>query len=571
MDYDLRIAGGTIVDGSGAPGFRGDLAIRGGVVAAVGEARGSARETLEADGRVVAPGFIDLHTHYDAQVLWDPLLSVSSWHGVTSVVMGNCGFGVAPVRPADRPKILRTLEKVEGMSLAALEAGMGAEWPFETFPEYLDWLERRGAALNTAVYVGHTPVRLYVMGDAASQRAASGAELEQMRRLVAEAIRAGAIGFATSKSPTHVGFEGRPVPSRLADLAEIQALAGVLGEEGAGIAQLTIGPGLYLGEIESLARAIRRPVTWSALLSGLAVEGLPPRELLARHAKLAAQGLRIAPQVSCRPLTLDFDFAAPFPFEGLPSFAQAAAVDASGKRRIYAEPGFRAAFRADLAGELFLGVLRDCWERTEVSASPRAPELEGRGVAELARERGVDPLDLVLDLSLDSGLEARFRLALLNSDEEEVGWLLRQPEGVLGLADSGAHANQLCDACFATHLLGHWVRELGALGLEQAIFMLTGRVAEVLGLPDRGRLAPGRPADVVVFDPASVGAGPLRRVRDLPAGADRLVADAIGIDAVLVNGVAVRRSGRDAVDPGGPLPGALLRPRGARARDARGS
>ncbi len=563
MDYDLKIAGGTIVDGTGAPGYPGDVGIRDGRITALGRLPGTAAETIEAEGRVVAPGFIDLHTHYDAQVLWDRMLSVSPWHGVTTVVMGNCGFGIAPARAEHRTKILETLEKVEGMSLSALEVGTGSPWPFESFPEYLDLVERRGAAVNTAVYVGHTAVRLYAMGDAATERAASASEVSRMCELVGEAIDAGALGFATSKSPTHLGYQGRPVPSRLAEPAEIEALAGVLRERNAGILQFTIGPGLYVDEIASLAKTVGRPVTWSALLSGMGKLG-SHREILARHAEFQAQGLRITPQVSCRPLTFDYDFKEPFPFEGLPAFERAAAADVAEKRRIYADPEFRSAFRAAIESNDFLGMLEGCWERTRVSLSPRDPQLEGRLVAELARERGVDPVDLVLDLALDSDLESRLSFAMLNHDEDEVGEILNDPHTVLGLADSGAHANQLCDACFATHLLGHWVRERGALALEQAVWMLTQRVAEVIGLPDRGLLAQGRPADLVVFDPKTVGAGATRRVHDLPSGADRLIVDAFGIDVVIVNGTPIRRAGRDLVDPAGPLPGQLLRNGGAR-------
>src|SRR5215467_7345185 len=235
MEYDLKIAGGTIVDGTGAPGARGDVGIRGGRVVALGAAPGDAAQTLAADGLVVAPGFIDIHTHYDAQVLWDRMLTISPWHGVTTVVMGNCGFGVAPTRPAHRGLVLRTLEKVEGMSLECLEAGLGSDWPFETFPQYLDAVERRGTAINVGAMVGHTPVRLYVMGEEATERPATPDEVARMRAIVREAVAAGAIGFATSKSPTHVGYAGKPVPSRVAELDEIRTIAGALGELGRGV------------------------------------------------------------------------------------------------------------------------------------------------------------------------------------------------------------------------------------------------------------------------------------------------------------------------------------------------
>ena len=557
MDYDLVLRGGTLVDGTGRPGVRGDLGIRGGRIAAVGDAPGSAAETLDASGRIVAPGFIDLHTHYDAQALWDRMLSISPWHGVTTVVVGNCGFGVAPTRPEHRGLVLRTLEKVEGMSLEALEAGLGTEWPFESFPEYLDALERRGSAIHMAALVGHTPLRLYVMGEEATERAATPEEIGRMREIVRGALRAGAIGFATSKAPTHVGYGGRPVPSRFAEFEEIRALVGALGDAGAGLLQATLGGGLFLDEFEILARETGRPITWTALLAGIfGPKG--HRALLERTAKQQEAGLAIVPQVSCRPLNFEFQWREPFPFESMAAFAPVSSADLAGKRRLYADPAFRSRFRESSDGA-FGAILANWWDRTVIAQCPGRPELAERPLAEHARERGVHPLDAALDLGLASDLAARFRLPIMNLDEGEVAELLQDPHTVLGLSDAGAHASQLCDACFSTHLLGHWVREKGVLSWEQAVRMLTSRPAELLGFEDRGRLAPGLVADVVVFDPTSVAAGPLRRVHDLPAGADRLVADGLGIDAVVVAGQILRRAGRDLLDPQGPLPGRLLR------------
>jgi N-acyl-D-amino-acid deacylase len=566
MDFDLLIRGGTLLDGTGRDAVRGDVGIRGGTIVAVGEATGTAGRVLEADGRVVAPGFIDVHTHYDAQVLWDRMLTISPWHGVTTVVMGNCGFGVAPTRPEHRGLIMRTLEKVEGMSLEALEAGLGERWPFETFPEYLDAVERRGTALNVGVLLGHTPLRLYVMGEEATERPATPDEVARMRALVREAIDAGALGFATSKASTHVGYGGKPVPSRAADLAEIQALAGALGEAGRGIVQATVGRDLFFPEFEAIARATGRPVTWTALLAGMTGPG-SHRGLLERSRELVQRGLQVVPQVTCRTLNFEFQFKAPFLFEGMSVFRPVAAADEAGKARLYADAEFRRAFKESFdrprSGAVFAGA---SWARTWISWCPSEPALEERTVSEVAAERGVHPIDLALDLALATKLEARFRMAVFNHDEDEVVELLRERDTVLGLSDAGAHASQLCDACFATYLLGRWVREKQAIALPEAVRMLTSRPAEVFGIRDRGRLAPGLAADVVVFDPATVGAGPLRRVYDLPAGADRLVSDAAGIDAVVVNGTLVRHEGRDAVAPDGPLPGALLR--SGRARGA---
>ncbi len=552
--FDLLIRGGTLVDGSGAPARRGDLGIRGGRIAALGEVRGNGARTIEADGMAVAPGFVDIHTHYDAQVFWDRMLTISPWHGVTSVVMGNCGFGIAPTRPQHRELIMRTLENVEGMSFEALAAGVGTDWPFESFPQYLAAIERRGTAINVGAMVGHTPVRMYVMGEESTERQASAEEIAQMRAIVADALRAGAIGFATSKSPTHVGWAGRPVPSRAASLDEIRALAGSLGEVGCGLMQATVGSGFFLDEFAEIYRDTGRPVSWTALLAGM----LGPdahRYLLERSQSLQDEGVQVVPQVSCRPLMFEFQFKAPFPFESMSLFKQISAADFEAKKRIYADPEFRRAFRQRMDEAFFVA----SWEQTVIAEAPSEPGLAERNVAAVATERGVHPIDLVLDLAVASDLEARFRMAIMNTDEDAVAELLRHPAVMLGLSDAGAHASQLCDACAPTHLLSHWVRDKGVLSLEEAVRLLTSRSADLFGLRDRGRLAVGAAADVTIFDAATVGCSPLRRVRDFPAGADRLVADARGVRAVIVNGRPIREDGTDTVDPEGPLPGAVLR------------
>ena len=559
--FDLTITGGTIVDGTGSPGLIGDVAVAEGRVVAMGpEAAGGAESaaTIDATGLVVSPGFVDIHTHYDAQVLWDRMMTVSPWHGVTTVVMGNCGFGVAPTRPDHRELIIRTLEKVEGMSASALRAGLGDDWPFETFPQYLDAVEARGPAINVAAMIGHTPVRLEVMGQESTERAATDEEIARMRSIVAEAIDAGAVGVAPSKSPTHVGFEGRPVPSRSAELAEILALTGALGDAGRGVIQATMGSGLAFAEFAEITRRCGRPISWTALLAGVGGPGVSAW-MLEESIKLLDQGLPVHPQVSCRPLNFEFTMAEPFPFESMRLFgAVSAAPDLATKAAVYRDTAFRQELRQKLAAGKG-GALGGSWERTVVSWFPPDHGLDERNVAELADERGVDPTDLVLDLALESGLESRFRMAVLNYDEDEVEGLLTDPHTMIGLSDAGAHASQLCDSGFATHLLSRWVRERGALSLPEAVRKLTQEPAEIFGLSDRGLLAEGRPADVVVFDPDTVACEPLRRVQDQPAGADRLIAEATGIEAVVVNGTVLRRHGIDAVDPSGPLPGRLLR------------
>jgi len=552
--YDLLIRGGTLVDGTGAPARRADLAVRAGRIAAIGDVRGTAARTIDAEGAVVAPGFVDIHTHYDAQVFWDRMLSISPWHGVTSVVMGNCGFAVAPTRPAHRDLILRTLENVEGMSLDALREGLGAAWPFETIPEYLDVIERRGSAINIAALVGHTAVRLYVMGEEATERAATAAEIAAMRALVLEGLRAGGIGFASSHSPTHVGYAGRPVPSRAATVEEIVELASTLAEVPHGVTQVTIGPGFFLDELAEIQRRSGKPVSWTALLGGmLGPEG--HRYVLQRSAKLQADGVPVIPQVSCRPLMFEFQFKAPFPLETMALFKPVSAADREGKKRIYADPEFRRALREEPGGGLLGGPLADAI----IAEFAPEPALEERRLRDVAAERGVHPIDLALDFALATDLEARFRLGILNTDEAIVAELLTHPASMIGLSDAGAHASQLCDAGAPTELLGHWVRDKGVLTLEEAVRRLTSQPADVFGIQERGRLMAGLAADVVVFDPHTIGCGRLRRVRDFPAGADRLVADASGIRTVIVNGTVIRQEGRDALPADGPLPGRLLR------------
>jgi N-acyl-D-aspartate/D-glutamate deacylase len=559
MNYDLKIVGGTIIDGTSQPGVVGNVGIKDGKVVALGAADGDADQIIDASGKVVCPGFVDIHTHYDAQILWDRMMTISPWHGVTTVVMGNCGFGVAPTKPEHRLLIMRTLEKVEGMSLSALQTGLGTDWPFESFPEYMDAIEKSGSAINVAVLAGHTPIRMFVMGEDAVQREATDDEVEEMKSLVREAMDAGAIGFATSHATTHNAYDGNPVPSRKATTEEIDALLGAMAESGRGIMQATIGPGLFFNEFAELAGKHGRPITWTALLAGIQGPG-SHRNMLERTRQLIEQGNEVVPQVACRPLNFEFDFENPFPFESIPLFGPTMKTDHAGKRKIYSDPAFRDAFRTEL-GEGGKHAFAGWVARTVVSYNPKDPSTENMPLAEVAANEGKDPVDYLLDLSMETDFKARVRMAALNYDEDEVQELLEHADtdAVIGLSDAGAHASQLCDACFSTHFLGYWVREKKVMPIERAIHILTQRPAEVFGITDRGVLAEGRPADVVVFDPDTIGASALSRVQDLPASAERLISDASGIDAVVVNGRVLRQHNTDAVSPDGALPGRLLR------------
>lgn len=557
MNYDLKITGGTIVDGSGGPGYRGDVGIANGRIVALGDAPDAASRTIDAEGAVVSPGFVDLHTHYDAQIIWDRMLTISPWHGVTSMVMGNCGFGVAPTRAAHRDLVIRTLEKVEGMSTAALWAGLGEEWPFETFPEYLDAIDERGIAANVGVLLGHTPLRFYVMGEAATERAASEDEIAQMKAIVSEAMAAGAIGFATSRASTHVGYEGRPVPSRACDVEEIFELAKAVGAAGGGLIEATAGRGLFLDEYVDLAQQSNCSITWTALLSDLSLGAGDHNEQLRRSEEIAAAGHRVYPQVTPRPLNFEYQMKEPFPFEPLSVFKPVSAADHEGRKRIYQDPEFRAAFRERMT------TIREQFQssvnKTVVSQCVSEPDLDERALAEVARERGLPITDMLLELALADNLETRFRMPVANHNEDSVETLLKGKSTVIGLSDAGAHASQLCDACLPTYLLSRWVREKQVFTIEEAVRMITSRPAEVAGLADRGLLAEGRPADVTIFDPETVGAGPLQRVHDFPGGANRLISHESGIRAVIVNGTPIRENGRDVVDPTGDLPGGVLR------------
>src|SRR4051794_12818568 len=556
MSFDLKITGGTIVDGTGKPGFIGDVGIKQGKVVALGKADGPATTTIEAAGKVVSPGFVDVHTHYDAQVLWDRLLSISPWHGVTTTVIGNCGFGVAPTKAIHRKLIMQTLEKVEGMSLEALEAGLGTDWPFETFPQYLDTLEKRGSAINIAALFGHTPLRLYVMGEESTERAATTDEIARMKTLVREAMDAGAIGFGTSVSVSHNGYGGKPVPSRPATGEEMASLVSVMGELKRGLMQITIGRDFSPRHMAEVSRKYGVPVTWTALLSHLYGPG-GHRKQLDLAAEQRRSGAMVIPQVSCRPLNFEFTFAEPFIFDVMKFMNELAIEDARApgtRRRAYADPAWREKLRSEVTP-----LFRNWWDRVIIAWAPSARELEEQPLSAAAAKLGKDPVDLALDLALADDLRTRFRMAVMNFDEKEVAELITDPNTIIALSDAGAHANQLCDACYSTHLLAHWVRARGTFTIEQAVHNLTQRPAETFGITDRGVLAEGRPADVVVFDPETVGPGPLKRVYDLPAGADRLVSEAHGIAAVIVNGQVIRRDGKDAVAANDRLPGRVLR------------
>jgi N-acyl-D-amino-acid deacylase len=538
MPAEIAIRGGTVVDGSGAPGRAADVAIVGGVIAEIGANLRGERE-IDASECVVAPGFIDIHTHYDAQVFWDPALRPSSYHGVTTVVAGNCGFAIAPTRPEHHDVIVHTLENVEDMDPATLAAGI--VWDFETFPEYLESVRRRGTQLNFTAYIGHSAVRLYVMGDAAYERSANDDEVERMCGLVREAIEAGAAGFSTSYSFAHRGVDGKPVPSRYAENDENQALFRAAGDTGKGVVLMTPGQVTY-ADMYEWQPGVGRPFMYPLF----AAPGGRHREPLELHEKGLARGVDVWPQVTPRPLTMQFTMADAYSLNTGEVFGELLKVSRPVRLAAYRDPAWRALAAVDLERSR----MKPRWETFEVSESERFPDLVGRRVTDLARERGCAPLDVMCDLAVAEDLETRFRAYIANDDVEEVGKLLTHEHVVLGLSDAGAHVDQLCDAPLPTDLLGTWVRERQVLPLERAVRKLTGEPADIFGFVRRGYLHEGSWADVCVFEPGTVSTGPLRRVRDFPAGGERLTAEEpTGVRHVLVNGTPIRLDGEQLDSP----------------------
>src|SRR5436190_3040432 len=554
--HDLVIRNALLLDGRGSTPVHGDLAVKDGRIAAIGRDPGAARETLDADGLALMPGIIDNHTHYDAQLTWDPAVAPSPALGVTTAIIGNCGFTIAPCRAGDRERIMRNLTQVEGMALDVLRAGI--RWEFETIPQYFDMLERRGSALNVAGFVGHSSVRTYVMGEDAARRAATAAEIEAMRAIVLDGMRAGAIGFATSTSPAHNGEGGIPMPSRLADETEMRTLVGCLKDAGRGVFMLTKGSQTSMPFLEQLAADSGRPVVVAALLH----DSTNPRVVFDALEAISAargRGRRMAGAVSCCPLTMDFTLRSPYLLEGLAAWKPAMALGGDAYRAKLAEPAFRTAVRAEVAAPATFRVFNGEWDKVHVveTARPEHSRHEHQSVGALAARAGTDPLSFMLDLALAEDLDTVFTALLLNSDEDAVARMLRHPSSLVSLSDAGAHLTFFNDAGFGLHLLGHWVRERKALTLADAARKLTGDVAALFGIQERGVLEPGYNADLLLFDPAQVNRGPKQRVRDLPADGARLTTPAVGVQGVWVNGVRIA-DGRGTQLPD-ELPGEFLR------------
>jgi N-acyl-D-amino-acid deacylase len=523
---DLLIRGASVVDGSGAPRRTVDVGIAGGRIASVGATGDKASRTVDAGGLALMPGIVDVHTHYDAQVTWDRTLSPSPALGVTTAVLGNCGFGIAPVPESQRRTVLRNLSVVEGMDLEALEKGV--RWEAESFGGYLDQIRRIGPSANVAVLAQHSTIRSAVMGEEASTRAVpTEAELKAMQARVREAMAAGAIGFASSFSPNHSGWEGRPMPSTIASDDELSALLAPLQEATRGIFVMATGSRGTPEYMEGLAAKTGRPVFMVTVLT--MYNSADPAKALTYYERCTAaktRGHEVYIHANCQPLSFDFTLEEPYLLYSHDAFDRVKAAPHAKRGAIYKDPAFRARFRDNLKhpkqGILFYGD----WSKVERGSDT---------IAALAKREGKDPLDYFFDLPLEQQLIAK----LFQNDDAGVAPLLKHEQGVVALSDAGAHLIYFCDAGFGLHFLQHWVRETRTFTLEEGVRKLTSDPAAKYRIPGRGIIKAGAAADLVLFDPKTVGISPLRRQPDLPGGGTRMLRDPVGVHGVWVNGTQV--------------------------------
>ncbi len=545
MTYDLVIKNGTVVDGTGKARYQADVAIADGKVAEIGKVTEGAKRTIEAHGLVVTPGFVDPHTHYDAQICWDGAVTPSSWHGVTSVVMGNCGVGIAPCKPETREIAMKDLVNVEGIPFDVLNKGI--TWDWETFPEFMDAAAARKPSLNLAFIAPLTPFRHYVMGDASMERAANAEETHKIAALIGEAMDAGALGFSSTTLNQHLGFEGKPLACRNASREELSAYSHQLKKRGKGTIEIALTRQVGVLEqdqcdlLDFLLTESGRPVTFIALFDR---DDIPEavRNTLRLAAPQIAKGAR--PQTSPLPLTRECTMENPFAFAAFPSWKRVFAdTDKEAQKKVYADPAFRNAFRHDLKNPTGFSD----WRRIVVHEvkNPALKQLERKSIAEVASLQGKDNVDAFLDLVLADNLNVEFTISSWNTREDRMRELLNNKSILMALGDGGAHVDMLCDAGYPTYLLGTWVREKEVLSLEEGVRRLTSDPADLFGLRDRGRLAKGMPADVTIFDPATIGSkNHGERRYDLPGGAKRIVMPSKGVEYTVVNGAVTWEQGR---------------------------
>jgi N-acyl-D-amino-acid deacylase len=559
---DLLIRNGTVVDGSGGARYRADVGVRGGRIVAIGRVNERAARTIDAEGLVVAPGFVDGHTHMDAQVFWDPLGSCSCYHGVTTAVMGNCGFTLAPCAADDADLVFRNLERAEDLPRESLLAGI--DWRWETFPQFLDAVDAQPKGINYAGYIGHSALRTYVMGERAFDEAAGEDDLARMCALVKEAVEAGAIGFSTSRTFNHITADDRPVASRVADWSEVRAIVNAMGETGKGVFELAgEAPGRdperireYFDRLRDLAVESGVTQTWGMFSVRVAPELWRPYfDLLD---ETAAAGGRMYAQVHSRALNVLLSFEAHTPFDGWEAWRELRSLPLAEQKARLRDPAVKARL-VEVASRPYTGP-------RVVGAEARPPDWdwvypmfdmrpEQPSMAELAAARGVHPVALMIDLSLEHDFKIHFRQPIANENQDHVLEMMRHPRSLVTFSDSGAHVAQIMDSSLQTHLLSYWVRDRGAFSLEQAVRRITYDTATVWGLHDRGLIRRGLAADLVVFDPDTVGPRLPEVVHDLPAGAKRLKQTADGIRHTIVNGEVVLSDNVHS----GATPGRLLR------------
>ncbi|HVN91139.1 MAG TPA: amidohydrolase family protein [Candidatus Binataceae bacterium] len=550
--HDLLIRNGTVIDGTGKARFQGDVAVRDGKIVEVGKATESAKREINADGLVVSPGFIDPHTHYDGQICWDPTISASSWHGVTTVIMGNCGVGLAPCRPEDREIATWDLVNVEGIPFDVLKKGV--TWDWESFPEYMDAADRRGSIINLACLAPLTPFRHYVMGEASMERAATPEETASIRQLLKEAIEAGACGFSTSTAPQHIGYQGRPLACRLADRAEFKAYASVLKELGKGTIELIANRGVYSMEpdecelLDLLLEESGRQITWLVLRKFIHRPDSYKDILRAADAQIR-RGAK--PQLATVPLITEMGLALPsISFAPYPSWKRAFNVSPEELKQVYASRDFRESFRQELKGP---GLFHGRWDLVTVNVvkNPAMQHLWGKTVEQIANERGKDGLDTFFDLVLEDDLQMVYSVIRTEVPTE----LLDDPRVLIGESDGGAHVDQFCTAGYTSDMIARWVRETPMFTLERAIQRTTSEAADFFGIKDRGRLQVGKAADIVVFDYNNIACEPVIAVNDLPGGGRRMIMKPRGVEHVVVNGKPIYDHGKYT----GEVPGGVLR------------
>jgi len=562
MTYDLLVKNGTVIDGSGGARYRADVAVKDGRIVAIGRIKEKAASVIDAEGHVVSPGFVDGHTHMDAQVFWDPIGSCSCYHGVTSVVMGNCGFTLAPCRESEADFVFRNLERAEDISREAMLAGI--DWSWETFPEFLDAVDALPKGINYAGYIGHSALRTYVMGERAFTDPATDDDLKKMCAEVQQAVIAGAVGFSTSRTRNHLTTDGRPVASRIAEWEEVRAIVNAVGETGKGIFELAgETPGRkperirdYFGRLKDLAVESGVTQTWGMFSTRVAPDLWRPYfDLLD---ETAAAGGRMIAQVHSRALNVLLSFKAHTPFDNWDVWRDLRVLPLEEQKAKLADPEFKA--------KLVAVASREYTGPRAVGAEARPPnwdwvfpmsnmDPDQMSMTEMAAQRGVHPVELMIDLSLEHDFEIFFRQPIANEDQDHVLEMMKHPRSVVTFSDSGAHVSQIMDSSLQTHLLSYWVREKEAMTLEEAVRQITYNTATLWGLHDRGLIRRGMAADLVIFDPETVGARMPEVVQDLPAGGKRLKQTAVGIKHTVVNGEILLSDNEHS----GAAPGKLLR------------